>query len=146
SLNVEFSLRPLRGISSQTTYTWSKNLGSGFPGTDGLGQVFTDPLNRRADYALLPDTRVHDFRSNGSFALPIGPGQLLLRNSSGVLARAIEGWQLGWIVNMNTGQPLSIAAQNMLYNNGTPDVVGAFDIKGGGVQFLGGPTGSYYSP
>jgi hypothetical protein len=88
---------------------------------------------------------VHDFRSNGTFALPVGPGQLLLRNSSGVLARIIEGWQMSWIVNMNTGQPLSVAALNMLYNNGTPDVVAPFDIQSGKVQFTGGPTGSYFS-
>src|SRR4030095_15508143 len=85
ALNVQITLRHFRGISTQTTYTWSKNLGAGFPGTDGLGQVFTDPLDRQADYAVLPDTRTHDFRSNGTFALPIGPGQFFLRNSSGVL-------------------------------------------------------------
>ena len=146
SLNVQFGLRPVRGISTETTYTWSKSLGAGFPGTDGLGQVFTDPLDRRADYAVLPDTRRHDFRSNGSFSLPIGPGQLLLGKSAGILARVIEGWQMGWIVNMNTGQPLSIVAQNMLYNNGTPDVVGPFDIRSGKAEFPSGPTGNYFSP
>jgi hypothetical protein len=146
SLNLQFGMRPIHGVSTETTYSWSKNLGSGLPGADGLGQVFTDPLNRRADYAQLPDTRVHDFRSNGSFELPIGPNRLILANSSGVLARIIEGWQTSWIVNMNTGQPLSIAAQNMLYSNGTPDIVGAFDTRSGEVQFTGGPTGSYFPP
>ena len=34
----------------------------------------------------------------------------------------------------------------MLYNNGTPDIVSPFDIKGGNVQFLGGPSGSYFGP
>jgi hypothetical protein len=146
SLNAAITLRPIHGVTTETTYSWSKNLGAGFPGTDGLGQVFTDPLNRRADYALLPDTRIHDFRSNGTFSLPVGPNQLLLRNSSGVLARVIEGWQMSWIVNLNTGQPLNIAAQNMLYNNGTPDIVGPFNIRAGKVEFPGGPTGNYFSP
>jgi hypothetical protein len=146
SFNAQVTFRPGRGVTTQTTYIWSKNLGAGFPGTDGLGQVFTDPLNRRADYALLPDTRVHDLRSNGTFSLPIGPNQLLFGNSSGVVGRIIEGWQMSWIVNLNTGQPLSIAAQSMLYNNGTPDIVGPFDIKGGEVQFRGGPNGTYFDP
>ena len=53
---------------------------------------------------------------------------------------------MGWIVNMNTGQPLSIVAQNMLYNNGTPDVVGPFDIRSGKAEFPSGPTGNYFSP
>jgi len=146
SLGAQITLRPVRGVSTQTTYTWSKNLGAGFPGTDGLGQVFTDPLDRRSDYAVLPDTRVHDFRSNGTFALPIGPNQFLFGNRSGVVARIIEGWQMSWILNINTGQPLSIAAQKMLYNNGTPDIVGPFDLQSGKVKFSGGPNGSYFDP
>ena len=99
----------------------------------------------------MPDSRTHDFRTNGTFALPFGPGQKLLGNSSGTLARIVEGWQTSWIVNLNTGQPLSISTfvnpvgVNQLYNNGTPDIVGPFDISSGKVQFTGGPTGSYFS-
>src|SRR5262245_4340889 len=93
----------------------------------------------------MPDTRVHDFRTNGTFSLPIGPSQPLLRNSTGVVARIVEGWQLSWIFNTNTGAPLSISAANMLYANGVPDIVGPFDPKSGVVEFTGGPSGSYFS-
>jgi hypothetical protein len=137
-------MRPTRGVSVQSTYTWSKNLGINAI-LGGLGATFTNPIDRRPDYTLLPDSRTHDFRTNGTFALPIGPNQMLLGQSSGTLARIVEGWQMSWIVNLNTGQPLSIAAQNMLYNNGTPDIVGPFDTKSGKTQFTGGPTGSYFS-
>jgi hypothetical protein len=146
SFNAQITLRPVKGISTQTTYIWSKNLGPGTPNANLLGTDFSDPLDRRGDYALLPDTRVHDFRTNGTFSLPIGPNQLLFGNSSGVVARIIEGWQMSWIANLNTGQPLSIAAQSMLYGLGTPDIVGPFDLKGGNVRFEGGPSGSYFNP
>ena len=137
-------MRPARGVTWQSTYTWSKNLGiNAIIGV--LGATFTNPADRRKDYTLMPDSRTHDFRTNGTFALPIGPGQMLLRNSSGPLARILEGWQMSWIVNLNTGQPLSITAQNMLYANGTPDVVGPFNTNSGHTQFTGGPTGSYFS-
>ncbi len=147
SMNAQVTMRPAHGVSFQSTYTWSKNLGINAI-LGGLGATFTHPLERRLDYTFLPDTRVHDFRTNGTFALPFGPNRFLLGNSSGVLARIVEGWQMSWIVNLNTGQPLSIAAQNMLYNNGTPDIVGPFDTKGGKVQFEGvGPgAGSYFAP
>src|SRR5262249_47045182 len=112
----------------------------------GLGTTFTNPADRHSDYALLPDTRVHDLRTNGTLALPIGPGKMLLHNSSGLLARFVEGWQTSWIVNLNTGQPLNITAQSMLYANGTPDIVGPFDVHSGQVQFTGGPTGYYFAP
>jgi hypothetical protein len=144
SLQAQVSMRPTRGISTQSTYTWSKNLGINAI-LGGLGASFTNPLERALDYTLMPDTRVHDFRTNGTFALPIGPGQRLLRESSGVLARVVEGWQMSWAVNLNTGAPLNIAAQNMLYALGTPDIVGPFDVKAAKAEFTGGPSGSYFS-
>jgi hypothetical protein len=144
SLNAQVTMRPTRGVTWQSTYTWSKNLGiNAIIGV--LGASFTNPTERSKDYTLMPDSRTHDFRTNGTFALPIGPGEKLLGNSRGTLARIVEGWQTSWIVNLNTGQPLSITAQNMLYNNGTPDVVGPFDVKSAKVEFPGGPNGSYFS-
>jgi hypothetical protein len=89
------------------------------------------------------DTRIHDFRTNGTFALPIGPNKLLFPNISGPLARAIEGWQMGWIVNLNSGQPMNISAQNMLYALGTPDIVAPFPLRKGNVEFEGN-TGYYF--
>jgi hypothetical protein len=145
SLATQVTLRPTRGLTNQLTYTWSRNLGAGFPGADLLGQVFTDPLDRHGDYALLPDTRVHDVRSNGTFILPFGPNQLFFGSSSGTVARIIEGWQLSWIVNLSSGAPLDVTAQNMLYNNGTPDIVGPFDLTGGEVRFTGATSGTYFN-
>ena len=148
SLNVQVTMRPTRGVTWQSTYTWSKNLGiATIIGNTGsaLGATFTNPADRKRDFTLMPDSRTHDLRTNGTFALPLGPGQLLFRNSTGPVARIVEGWQISTILNLNTGQPLSIAAQNMLYANGTPDLVGPFNTKSGHVKFTGGPTGSYFS-
>jgi hypothetical protein len=152
SLETQITLRPTHGVSMQSTYTWSKNLGI----TSGLGSTYIDPLNRHADYAPLSDQRVHDFRTNGQFALPIGPGKTLLANSSGVLARLAEGWNAGWIFNANTGQPVNITGNTTLYgfytlggltSSDTPDIVGPFNPKGK-VHWQQGattPTGIYLS-
>jgi hypothetical protein len=92
---------------------------------------------------------------NGTFQLPIGPNQLLFGNSSGTLARIIEGWKLSWTYNIYSGSPRDIAAEDMLYDNGVADVVGPWDVNGGkvlwgedvGGQNLGGtffgPVGTY---
>jgi hypothetical protein len=124
----------------QSTYTWSKNL--------GLGTTYTNPVNRHADYSVLPDTRVHDFRVNGTFAVPIGPNKLLFGQRSGTLARIIEDWQVGWIVNVNSGAPLTVTGNNSLYANARPDLVGAFPTRDGKVTFEGTPaaTGAYWKP
>ena len=141
SLETQVTLRPKHGVSLQSTYTWSKNLGTGQAG--GLGATYTNLADRHADYSLQSDSRTHDFRTNGTFALPIGPNKLLLANSSGTLARIIEGWQASWIINLTSGQPTSVAAQNNLYTNGTASIVGPFDKDSGNVQHDTGTTWNY---
>jgi hypothetical protein len=74
----------------------------------------------------------------------------LFGKSSGVFARVIEGWQMGWVADISSGNPLSIAAQSMLYANGVPDIVGPFDLKSAGVRWgtvttsTGQINGSYF--
>jgi hypothetical protein len=123
SMATSFTMRPVHGVNLQSTYTWSKNLGV----FGEVGRTFTDPRDRHADYAPLPDNTTHDFRTNGNFTLPIGPGKLLFRNSTGVLARVLEDWSSSWIVNLNSGTPISVGTfstgvgRHSLYANGTPD-------------------------
>jgi hypothetical protein len=146
SLEAQITLRPTRGLGFQSTYTWSKNLGTGGP--FGLGPTFTNPVDRHADYSVQTDTRVHDLRTNGTFALPIGPNKLLFGGSSGTVARIIEGWQTGFVVNVNSGAPLTITANNSLYGNARPDIVGPFPVKDGSTTFAGTPAanGAYWKP
>ena len=141
SLETQVTMRPRHGISFQSTYTFSKNLGTGQAG--GLGASFTNLADRHADYSVQSDSRKHDFRTNGTFALPIGPSKFLFGKSSGATARIVEGWQMSWIVNLTSGQPMSIAAQNMIYALGTADIVGPFDLKSGSAQYDTGTTWNY---
>jgi hypothetical protein len=137
SLQSQVTLRPTAGVNLQASYTWSKLLGY-----DG---AYTNPVDRRPDYTLLVGDRRHDFKTNGTFALPFGPERLLFGNTSGVAARLIEDWQASWILNLGSGDPASIQAQNMLYANGVPDIVGPFDPKVGKVQWADGArAGNYF--
>jgi hypothetical protein len=97
-----------------------------------------NPLNRRQDYTRAYSNIPHDIRTNGSFELPIGPGKFLLSNSNGVLARALEKWQIGAILNMSSGRPVTLLGGTGLnYGSSTSstapniaaDVVGDFDIR-----------------
>ena len=141
SLETQVTMRPKHGISFQSTYTWSKNLGTGQAG--GLGASFTNLADRHADYSIQSDSRTHDFRTNGTFALPIGPNKLLFANSAGTLARIIEGWQASWIINLTSGAPTSIAAQNNVYALGTASIVGPFDGNSGNALYDSGTTWNY---
>ncbi|HYR86722.1 MAG TPA: TonB-dependent receptor [Terriglobia bacterium] len=163
SMESQLTLRPTAGISLTGTYTWSKNLGNPANGvannTLGTGG-FTNPFDRAGDYGRLTADRTHDFRTNGTFELPFGPGRPLLGNSHGLLARIVEGWETSWIVNLNSGAPLSVGAnytsgtaqQLGLYGNTVPDIVGPFPFKEKGVRWGGVKTtngllyGSFWDP
>ncbi len=153
SMQIQGTVRPTRGVTVQGTYIWSKSMETPLVGAaagSGLNtaQTYTNPTDRERDYALSPNTVTHDFRSFGNFELPIGPGKMLLGNSHGVLARVIEGWQSSFILNLSTGQPISISSSygaglpTGLYGNSVPDIVGAFP-RDGQVNWNGN-FGSYF--
>ena len=147
-LQAQFNLQQTKGFSYQGTFTWSKSLGS--PPNGG----FQDP-RFRTEYGLLFGHRSYDFRSNGGIELPIGPSKLLLRNSTGWLARVVERWQSSFILQMTSGRPNTISAANMLFQGtGTPVVTpegvayfGPFPQNFGKVYWpKGAAAGSYFPP
>ena len=96
------------GFTHQFAYTWSRTLGEN--STDG-GLEYQDPRNHQFNHALLTFHRTHDFRSNGTFELPFGPGRKFLGNASGFVSRLVERWQLGGIFSWSSGAPVTIAAE-----------------------------------
>jgi hypothetical protein len=117
SLQVEVTLRPTHGFTGSANYTWSRNL--------GIGAVYTNPVDRRPDYSIVNNNHPHALRTNGFVELPIGPNRKFFGNSSGVLAKALERWQVGVIYTLTTGNWQTITTNNSLYANGVPDVVNA---------------------
>jgi len=133
----QFTARPIQGVSIQGTYSFSKTMAQ-------PGNGFTDPLNPQFDYGVSNTSVGQEFRSNGTFELPVGPNKLLLGNSSGWLARVVEKWQTSFIYTLPTGQLTSLVGSgNMLYANPRPDVVGPWDNPRGDVTWEG-VNGSYF--
>ena len=146
SLQLQGTLRPTHGMTLQATYIFSKSMQTplvSFAAGNGLStaQTYTNPVERNKDYQLSPGNATHDFKTNGTFELPIGPGKLLMGGSHGVLARVIEGWQTSGIVNLSAGQPANIPASYVnassgaasptgQYGNSVPDIVGNFPRDG----------------
>ena len=86
------------------------------PGSTG-GAAYTDPLMRDLDRTRGVDP-LHSLRANGTIEVPVGPGKFFFTGASGWVARLIEGWQTSFILNMSTGQPVSIGgAETMRYGN-----------------------------
>ncbi len=131
SLQAQFTLRPTQGFTVQTTYTWSKSMT--LPADSN-----TNPLYRKQDYALAYSNIPHDVRTNGTMEIPLGPGKLFFASSHGLLARIIERWQIGAILNMSQGRPVTLlggaglnygSSASSTTPNIAADVVGDFNIR-----------------
>ncbi len=137
SFQGQVTLRPTYGVNLQASYTWSKNL--------GVSGGFTSPFDRSRDYRELRGRR-HAFNTYGTFQLPIGPGQLIAGNSSGLAARLIEGWEMSWIFFAGSGIPISVVNRDMLYASGAADLVGTWDAFDGSAYVWedGARTGDFF--
>jgi hypothetical protein len=116
SFQAQITARPIQGISVTATYVWAKSM-------QLAGTGYSDPSNRDLDFARGREGP-HSIRMNGTMELPIGPNKLLLANSSGWVARAVERWQTSFIFNGATGSPAdAVASVNHLYGNSNYNVV-----------------------
>jgi hypothetical protein len=136
ALQMQFTRRLTHGFTNTTAWTWSKAFGES--DTDA-GAVFRDPTRRSIEKQLLSFDRAHQITSNGTYELPFGTGHFLLGNAPGWVQQIVNKWQLGGIMNFNTGAPLTLntyalTAATTSTNNGTqtisnvgaqPNIVGA---------------------
>jgi hypothetical protein len=104
SMQVQFTRRLSNGFTNTTTWTWSKTLGDSDTDT---GATYRDPTRRSIEKTLLGFDRAHQITSNGTYELPFGSDHRLLGNAPGWVHEVVDKWQLGGIMNFNTGAPLS---------------------------------------
>ena len=129
SMQTQVTMRPMHGLNFQATYTWSRNLSrAGSPVDYRDWSAYT--------YNLSGQHRSHALTFNGSYTLPFGANGFVLRNASGTLKKVVEGWNIGWMGRMSSGNPLSIGGSiNSLWNSTRFDQVGPFDTKQGKVDW-----------
>lgn len=148
SLQVRLERRFLNGFEMLLSYTRSKLIDDvlpsdtyeGFPGENFAGGYIQDSTNRRADRAVAAFDTPNYLAINGVWDLPFGKGKPFLSN--GGFANAIfGGWQLNGILNVHSGDPLTLTdATNTLYNDGA---YGWSSNIQGNVQranYVGGPV------
>jgi hypothetical protein len=104
------------GLNFTTAFTWGKVISA----TGLLNNGFlVDP---GPYYGIDGSDRPFLFSFGGSYKLPIGTGGMLLNDAHGALDEVVGGWQVNWIVNDQSGTPVS-------YPNGELYTCGTYDIK-----------------
>lgn len=107
ALQAQFTRRMASGFTATTTWTWSKALGDGDTDT---GATYRDPTNRSLEKTLLGFDRAHQITGSAIYELPFGSGKLLFSDAPAWVQQIIAKWQLGGLLNYNSGSALNITS------------------------------------
>ncbi len=132
SLVAEFQKRFSNGLQFQFGYTWSKLLdynsalfaGSTTQGSYSQPYYYVTNSNAQNEYGPGAFDHTHSFKFNYVYELPF------LRNSKGIVAQVLGGWQLSGFYQGYSGHPLEIYngrtryAGDVLDANGVPENIG----------------------
>jgi hypothetical protein len=110
-----------RGFQFNTSYTFSKSID--YNSLNSQGVIVQDSYNLRASRGLSDFDARHRFVFSGIYEVPFHGNQL------------VDGWQLGAIVQSQTGNPVNIVVNNATFtgtnNTVRPNVTGPIEILGG---------------
>jgi hypothetical protein len=117
ALQLQFTRRLTAGFTNSSSFLWSK---AQSPGNT------IDPNRRWSEGQLSASDRKAQFVSNGTWELPFGTGHYLLGNAPGWIQQVVRNWQLGGILNLTSGGPLSFETgiQTITTADAKPNAVG----------------------
>lgn len=108
------------GLQFNASYTWSKSID--YNSLNSQGIVVQDSYNLRNDRGLSAYDARHRFVTNLIYEMPFHGNRL------------VEGWQLSSIVQLQSGNPVTIVtnlqAVTGVANTGRPDLIGQINVLG----------------
>ena len=108
ALEMALNKRLTKGLAANVTYTFSRR------------RQATDLLNSwdaKTFEDIDPNDRPHRMTITALYALPFGPGRRFGSNTSGAVARLIEGWQYNVIGEITSGTPIGMASNAIPLQN-----------------------------
>jgi outer membrane receptor protein involved in Fe transport len=116
ALWVTASKRLSRGFQFNASYTWSKSVDYNSQSSQGV--TLQDSYNLRGDRGLSDYDARHRFVVNGLYELPFHKNQ------------AVAGWQLSFIVQSQSGNPVTLLAGNAAAITGGAPAANANSLTG----------------
>ncbi len=111
SLQAQYNHRYGHGVTTQVSYTYSKNLGLAEAGT-----VPTNMFNFALDRGSMDADLRQNFVISAVYELPAGRGKKVL--STGVLSRILGDWAVSSVSILHTGMPFSVLAGSDINRDG----------------------------
>ena len=122
------------GFSAALYYTWAKALdtGTAYGGNGSSVDTYQNAYSPAANYGASENDIRHTLNGSAVYELPFGKNRKFA-NTSGVVNQIIGGWQLGTILQFNTGQAFTpLMANNLsgaLSGVWYPNIVGKIKVS-----------------
>jgi hypothetical protein len=118
---LQFSMtkRFTNGLNFLAGYTLSRiwdNTSSGFT---SFTAAALNKYNQKPEWGVSGADEPNTLKLSGTYELPIGPGKAFL-NNKGVEGQLLGGWQFGWFLDYEAGQPLCGCNNGGIQENGDP--------------------------
>ncbi len=134
ALNLKFNHSFSSGLSSITTYQWSKDLDNGSEARIGWTGVdsWRDATNTKLDYSYSTHDVPQSFGEALVYELPYGEGRRWGGNAPWAVRQVLGGWNTSTAIRLSSGLPLPQPVS--FYNN----PLGNFGFPGSGLPDLVG--------
>jgi hypothetical protein len=134
-LSLKLEKRFSSGFTFLSGYTWSRSIdnASAIRSHDGDTLFPQNSYNLAGEKALSSFHTAHRFVTSGLYQLPFGRGRRWL-DMGGVVNAVLGGWELGSLIAIQTGFPLTIGAGTDRSNTGAgfdrPNLIGVANFEG----------------
>jgi hypothetical protein len=134
-LSLKLEKRFSSGFTFLSGYTWSRSIdnASAIRSHDFDTLFPQNSYNLAAEKALSSFHTAHRFVTSGLYQLPFGRGRRWL-DMGGVANAVLGGWELGSLIAIQTGFPITIAAGTDRSNTGAgfdrPNLIGVANFEG----------------
>lgn len=119
SFQLQIEKRFTNGLSFLGGYTLSRlwdNTSSGFT---TFTAAALNKYNQKPEWVVSGADETNTFKMSGTYELPIGPGKAHF-NNHGLTGQLLGGWQVGWILDYEGGEPLCGCNNGQIEENGNP--------------------------
>jgi len=148
SLQLEIRRRMSKGLQLQANYTFSKALTDTDGNVQSTLEAFHTLRSLAEDKHRASFDQTHRFIANFIYELPFGPGRAWLNSGFVPLRKAVEGWQVGGIINTQSGPPIFITSGRASFNQfsaGNTPTIGA-QFVGSSFDDFKNATGIFKTP
>jgi hypothetical protein len=129
-LQVQVEKRFTNGLSFLAGYTLSRQYDNTSSGFSSFANGGLNKYNQKPEWAVSSSAPPTFLKAAGTYELPIGPGKTYL-NNRGVTGQILGGWQVGFIIDEESGTPTGPQENGVPFPNGfnRPNRVSAVGLK-----------------